>query len=667
MSDRKTKLEIEVRSGDRVDRRSFSTDSVTLGSGAKALFRLESSPLAELHAVLNVEATGAIQLLDLGAGGLTVDGKPVTTAVIPPGGSFSIGDVHFTVHADAPHTHAFDDEEATNVSAQPPMPPVAKPTVRDDDEPTDPGVDEVTDPSAGVAASASAPEELSPLDKPEDVMALVIRSGTSSSNLGIEPKRPKVLEVNQIWEDVLLDTKHFVRETPKISIGSAVGWKWNLLGVDMGWVPAPLNLVLRYTPPMWSEVNSDWRNDFYAPDDNLPDGNEHNLFQWNEEGNKFEAHVSAKWDGFADVGEKRMGFEDLIAAGKATRKGNDIVIPVEEDTRVMVDVNGVVFYGHMVKAGKRVVSRVGDDLDYAFLALTMMFGMIGILFSIIVYMAEGGGGTELVEVPDRFVNLVLEMPKPEEKEKKKPSGNPDAGEGAKAKREEGKVGKKDAKMEKAKGDKVEMRKQEMDRQVAENAGVLGALQDGAAFDGIFGSSALSSDITGGIGGLTGAKGVQVGNGGLGSRGSGLGGGGTAEGLGGMGTKGVGSGASGYGSGGGNFGAKGEGGIGSMGGDPIILGALDRSLIDEVIKRHMNQIRYCYQRELTKDPALGGKIVIKFTIAKDGTVSSASTKSTTMNNAAVQTCIEGRFMKMQFPQPKGGGIVVVSYPFMFSPG
>ena len=78
------------------------------------------------------------------------------------------------------------------------------------------------------------------------------------------------------------------------------------------------------------------------------------------------------------------------------------------------------------------------------------------------------------------------------------------------------------------------------------------------------------------------------------RGSGLGGGGSAEGLGGLGTKGRGSGKSGR-PGGGNFGAKGEGGIGRIGGDPIILGALDKSLIDAVIKRHMNQIRYCYQR------------------------------------------------------------------------
>lgn len=112
---------------------------------------------------------------------------------------------------------------------------------------------------------------------------------------------------------------------------------------------------------------------------------------------------------------------------------------------------------------------------------------------------------------------------------------------------------------------------------------------------------------------------------------------------------------------------GGGGTTSLGGDPVILGALDRSLIDAVIKRNMAQIRYCYQRELTKNPALEGKITVKFVIAKDGTVSQATTKSTTMNNANVESCINSRFMRMQFPEPKGGGIVIVSYPFVFSPG
>ena len=48
-------------------------------------------------------------------------------------------------------------------------------------------------------------------------------------------------------------------------------------------------------------------------------------------------------------------------------------------------------------------------------------------------------------------------------------------------------------------------------------------------------------------------------------------------------------------------------------------------------------------------------------------SPAGVKSTTLNNGAAEKCISDRFYQMQFPEPKGGGIVVVSYPFIFAPG
>jgi len=103
------------------------------------------------------------------------------------------------------------------------------------------------------------------------------------------------------------------------------------------------------------------------------------------------------------------------------------------------------------------------------------------------------------------------------------------------------------------------------------------------------------------------------------------------------------------------------------GNPIILGALDKTVIDRVIKQHLAQIRYCYQKELNKNPSLAGKVVIKFTIAADGTVSAAEVKSTTLNNATVEQCIVNRFLRFQFDPPAGGGIVIVSYPFVFQSG
>ncbi len=162
----------------------------------------------------------------------------------------------------------------------------------------------------------------------------------------------------------------------------------------------------------------------------------------------------------------------------------------------------------------------------------------------------------------------------------------------------------------ARGTKVQMNRADVDKQIAENAGVLGDLN------------------------AMGVSGFEIGS---------LGG---------------------YGSGGGYFGRKSSGTPGMSTGDPIILGALDKSVIDRVIKQHSAQIRYCYQKELNKDPELSGKVVIKFTIAADGTVSSAETNSTTMNNATVEDCICNRFLRFAFPEPEGGGIVIVRYPFTF---
>ena len=103
----------------------------------------------------------------------------------------------------------------------------------------------------------------------------------------------------------------------------------------------------------------------------------------------------------------------------------------------------------------------------------------------------------------------------------------------------------------------------------------------------------------------------------------------------------------------------------MGGESIIIGALTKSQIDQVVKRHLNSIRYCYQKELTKRPSLQGKVVVKFVIGKDGAVSRASKKSSTLGSSAVDGCVANKFKRMQFPEPRGGGIVVVSYPFLFA--
>ena len=61
------------------------------------------------------------------------------------------------------------------------------------------------------------------------------------------------------------------------------------------------------------------------------------------------------------------------------------------------------------------------------------------------------------------------------------------------------------------------------------------------------------------------------------------------------------------------------------------------------------------------------MTVKFTIAKDGQVSAAKTKVSSVSNSAVEGCLNKTMMKLKFPAPKGEGIVIVSYPFLFAPG
>jgi hypothetical protein len=135
----------------------------------------------------------------------------------------------------------------------------------------------------------------------------------------------------------------------------------------------------------------------------------------------------------------------------------------------------------------------------------------------------------------------------------------------------------------------------------------------------------------------------------------------------MGTHGRGTGKKGYGEGGGGSGSKRKGTISAAGGQAIVMGALDKSLIDKVIKQNQAKFLYCYQREVVKDPGLQGKVTLQFTISANGTVAKSTTNKTTLKNPTAESCMNQQMKMLKFPEPKGGGIVIVKYPFVFSAG
>ncbi|HYV49525.1 MAG TPA: AgmX/PglI C-terminal domain-containing protein [Myxococcaceae bacterium] len=130
-----------------------------------------------------------------------------------------------------------------------------------------------------------------------------------------------------------------------------------------------------------------------------------------------------------------------------------------------------------------------------------------------------------------------------------------------------------------------------------------------------------------------------------------------------------------GRGGGGIGAMGAGGIGkgTVGGMVthatsrsvgVPQGNIDREAVAKTINAHLQEVRGCYERALLKDPGLAGKVVLEWTIGTTGSVTAAKTKSSTLKNASVEGCILSALKTWQFPQPRGG-VVIISYPFLFN--
>ena len=243
------------------------------------------------------------------------------------------------------------------------------------------------------------------------------------------------------------------------------------------------------------------------------------------------------------------------------------------------------------------------------------------------------------------------------------------GPGEKAAQKEGKAGRRDAKKTSGRmASKGDPNDKEQARRALDK--LLGLGGKGRAA-GIFGGSGLGGSLKAAMGGLTGRQvGDARGLGGLGTRGAGPGGGGlsmNSVGLGALGTAGRGGGGeggAGYGSGAASLGGKKERDVEITAGQAIVRGSLSKEIIRRVIRKHQAQIRYCYEKELQRAPGLYGKVSTEFIIAATGLVTDAKVKQSTMNNGEVERCITAKIRTWRFPKPKGGGIVVVTYPFLF---
>ncbi|WP_342374192.1 TonB family protein [Myxococcus stipitatus] len=649
-------------------------DSVIVGSGAQAAVKLQDPRVSNLHVMLKVDKDGSVTAIDLGSeAGTEISGQRlVIPTALKPGDVLCVGGTRVEVlfGSAAPERPAPAGAKVSGPPFQgsvtqrtPPPPRESMPRPQVVTPPSAAGstargefvFTQARTESSGSSSSGGLRTERSV--KPGVVPVAVpppppVRASVSRPAVGEAPgrvvlpqlreplpveamptAREKVLQVAMLWGDTLLQVRHFADGVP-VTIGDGKKTSFNVQVPSVG-----ARHVLAVGRGELLEVHA-------------PKGSGVIVTE--------RGHVKPK--------------DTLRAAGQLTGSAEDAeqVFKVGLHHRVEVTLGTLTFVARYVKPSPAIATSTLAETDFTFFkiaSICVLTGLAVVLAMMLTPRAEMAPHDDIFESQQRVAKFLVTPEKRIEQKKLQLSGME---EGAKAKDEEGKFGKEDAKQQEAAPSKpgtpmVDKSKKEKDRKVVGKVGLLGAFKGlkGGASD-VFGPGGFGTGLNNMLGGLKGgaAMGDAQGAGGLGSRGSGTGGGGTAMGIGGLGTRGDGRGTG--GTGGIDLGGRGKSITKVIPGKTTVVGGLDKDVIAKVIRRHQNEIKYCYESELNKEPSLAGKVAVAFTIDPTGAVSDATVSESTLNNSRAEQCMISRIRRWKFPEPKGGGVVAVTYPWMFSP-
>lgn len=100
-------------------------------------------------------------------------------------------------------------------------------------------------------------------------------------------------------------------------------------------------------------------------------------------------------------------------------------------------------------------------------------------------------------------------------------------------------------------------------------------------------------------------------------------------------------------------------------EPQVPSSLDREEVRRVVRSHLADLRHCYDEALAMSPALAGKVTVEWVVSHEGTVSSAMVVQSTTGSSQLDACVTARVLTWLFPKVKGGGVAVVTYPFVFT--
>ncbi len=402
----------------------------------------------------------------------------------------------------------------------------------------------------------------------------------------------------------------------------------------------------------------------------------------NPHGDDFAFHMLHDMDGEIIVNGQSTPFAELRAQGRST------ISPIPHGAVIRARIGRNNFVVRSVPRPRDFVWGLFALLR-AWITGTVVLGGAAVIAGAFVLMMfltsenSSGVGIDIASNEDLSTrtasNANDDPPPPPEEDKPDDGKDESGGTGTAMALDEGKMGKKDS--DRAEG-QYQMKNNNADPQLARqaaveqarNAGVLGstALQQGGAFASLTGTGDISSgfDDSNIYGGLLGNEAGEMNGGfGYGRSGFGPGGGGTGWGTigtGRYGTIGHGSGTgNGYGVGGGRGGMRGRtAAVPTVSiGQPSANGDLDKAIIRRYIKRNIQKITYCYEKQLLAKPGLSGTVATQFFITPNGTVQNSAGQGV---DPSVASCVAGVISGIEFPKPQGGGGVEVNYPFTFRP-
>jgi len=617
-------------SGQLVSELTALDEVVKIGAAPACQLRLDRAGVGRMHAVIETDREGVLHVVDLGSpSGTMVNGKRIARAPLRDGDRLTIGAVEIEV-------------TITGVDASAGMAVAAKPAL--------------TSPLQATAPTLAAPAVAAPAVS----AARAFDPQLVADLAAVEDLSRRVVEVVVMWNGSVLKVDHL----------DAGGGKTR--GFAVGEEPSC---------------------DFPIPADELTGLTRMELVRVAADGSA-EVTIPAGATGDLTLTDgQRTDLARLIASGAAGPSGRITgasCMAIGPGARFKIAIGCWTFLVNSVPAARRFAAPT--RLDFSKQIFTgFSLGLHLLFFFLIAFVPPSpeGFALDLSDQNNRFLPYVIsaseakQVRPPDWLEREKPKTADE--QGKRHEGPEGQMGDRNAK----KTDNRYAVKGPLDnprpvmardtvKEMAKEAGILSYLTPQNAPVSPFGAAmAMGSDPENALGAMIGNQpGDNFGYGGLGIFGTGRGGGGDGLGTIGQGNLDtLGHGCRGYncGKGSANYGkfVKDLGDRRPQGPKvriitgAIVHGTLTKEQIRRVVHRNIGQIKHCYEKGLMSRPDLEGRVSVKFIINGMGAVQNSGVSGTSLGHSSTEQCIAQAVRRWTFPQPQGGGIVIVTYPFQLT--